>query len=239
LPFLSLALARVSAGNGRLRWRLELLVLGALSVASFAWRGYADSHPTVPPSTFATTFFWFALGMALAVASVAATRSSGRSVALVRRHAWMGWLVAAGAYVVICRGLGLSGAFVFFQHQSTAQDLAVYALSGVVALGLALPAAFERSPRAAVGRLLGSRVMAWLGLVSYGIYLYHQPIAGALNGGVRSGGDSTIRFLWLAPATVAIAVSAAALSYYLVERPALRLKERRAHRPAQAVEVAS
>jgi peptidoglycan/LPS O-acetylase OafA/YrhL len=146
--------------------------------------------------------------------------------------------VAAAAYFVICRGLGLSGAFVFFQRQSTAQDLAVYALSGVVALGVALPAAFERVPRGAVGRFLGSRVIGWLGLVSYGIYLYHQPIADALNGGVRSGGDSAIRFLWLAPATAAIAVTAAALSYYLIERPALRFKERRAPRPSPALEIA-
>ena len=69
--------------------------------------------------------------------------------------------------------------------------------------------------------------MTWLGVVSYGIYLYHQPIADALGGGINSGGDATVRFLWLAAATAALAIGVAALSYYLVERPALKFKERR------------
>jgi peptidoglycan/LPS O-acetylase OafA/YrhL len=86
--------------------------------------------------------------------------------------------------------------------------------------------------------VLGSPVVAWLGLVSYGIYLYHQPIADALNGGIKSGGSSAVRFLWLAPATAAIAIAAAAASYYLVERPLLRFKTRRARPPAPALETA-
>jgi peptidoglycan/LPS O-acetylase OafA/YrhL len=76
--------------------------------------------------------------------------------------------------------------------------------------------------------------MAWLGLVSYGIYLYHQPVAKALNGGVNSGGDSTTRFLWLLAATATISVAGAALSHYIVERPVLRFKDRRRPRPGGA-----
>jgi peptidoglycan/LPS O-acetylase OafA/YrhL len=86
--------------------------------------------------------------------------------------------------------------------------------------------------------LLGAPAVAWLGLVSYGIYVYHQPIADALNGGVASAGNATLRFLWLAPTTAAIAITAAAASYYLVERPVLRFKERRVRRPKLAPEAA-
>ncbi len=222
LPFISLGLGRLSSAAGRrgVWWQGELAVLALLAAASVAWRGYVDAHGGLSPSTFASTFGWFALGMALAVLSVL------RPVVAHRRlYAWAGWLLAAAAYVVICRGLGLGTGFVFLQHVTVAQDLAIYALSGVVAVGLALPAVLDRGPRTGIGRLLGSRPLAWLGLISYGIYLYHQPIADALNGGVTSAGDATVRFLWLFPATVAIAVAAGALSYYVVERPALRLKE--------------
>ena len=225
LPFLSLGLARLAgicAGRG-VCWRVELLVLGALMAASMAWRGYSDDHGGLPTSTFAGTFAWFALGMLLAVISVCKAPKRRRAL-----HSWGGWVLAAAAYAVICRGLGLGGSFVFLQHVTVAQDLAVYALSGVVAVGLALPAAFDGVPRTALDRLLNWRGLAWLGLISYGIYLYHQPIAEALNGGPRSGGNPTLRMLWLLPATAAIAVAAGALSYYLVERPALRLKEIRA-----------
>ena len=238
LPFLSLALGYAATRAGRrIWWRLELAVLGVLTLASAGWRAYAHSHPGIPSSTFASTFGWFALGMALAMASVALAHRPHRGLERVARYAWAGWIIALAAYAAICRGLGLGGGFVFFQRESTVQDLAVYALSGVLAAGLALPAAFERSPKA-IRRVLGAPVVAWLGLVSYGIYLYHQPIANALNGGVTNAGNAALRFLWLAPATAAIAITAAAASYYLVERPALRFKERRLRRPKLAPEAA-
>lgn len=240
LPFLSLALARLTRRAGRdLWWQLELVVLGGLALASAGWRAYVHAHPAVPSSTFASTFAWFAAGMLLAVASVSWHRQPAGWIRVLARHAWAGWLLAAVAYLAICRGLGLGGGFVLFQRQSTAQDLAVYALSGLVAVGLALPAAFEPSPRSAVGRFLASGPMAWLGLVSYGIYLYHYPIADHLSGGVSSGGGAAVKFLWLLAATAALAIAAGALSYYLVERPALRFKDRRRVRPAPALEVAS
>jgi peptidoglycan/LPS O-acetylase OafA/YrhL len=241
LPFLSIALGYGAARAGRrVWWQLELAVLGGLTLLSAAWRAYVHAHPTLPPSTFASTFGWFALGMTLALASVALRHRSRQWLDWVARRAWLGWIGALAAYLVICRGLGLGSGFVFFQRLTTAQDLAVYALSGVVALGLALPAAFARGGDGLIARVLGNRVTAWLGLVSYGIYLYHQPIAAKLNGGVTSGGNATLRFLWLAPATAAIAIAAATASYYLVERPALRFKDRRRlGRPTPAPEVAS
>lgn len=230
LPFLSLGLARAASMRGRrVFWQVELAVLVLLTVASVAWRAYADAHASIPASTFASTFGWFALGMALALISVLAG-----SRPWLARYSWSGWVIAAIAYLVICRGLGLGGGFVFFQHQTTGQDLAVYALSGVVAVGLALPAVFEPAHKNPVRRFLRARVMAWLGLVSYGIYLYHQPVANALGGGITSGGDSTTRFLWLLAATAGTSIAAAALSYYIVERPALRFKDRRRREPTAA-----
>jgi peptidoglycan/LPS O-acetylase OafA/YrhL len=238
LPFLSLALGRLATLSGRrLWWQLELAVLGGLTLASAAWRAYVSSHPGIPSSTFASTFGWFAVGMLLAVASVSVMRSPEGRLATVARHSWSGWVIALIAYVVICRGLALPGGFVFLEHLTTAQDLAVYALSGVVACGLALPAAFQLRSGPIAG-VLGSRSVVWLGLVSYGIYLYHYPVAYALSGGVRSSGGAAAKFLWLAAATAAIAVAAAALSYYLVERPALRFKDRRAPSSAPALDLA-
>jgi peptidoglycan/LPS O-acetylase OafA/YrhL len=225
LPLLSLGLGRLASRGGRGWWKVELAGLAALTLASAGWRAYADSHPAIPSPTFASTFGWFALGMGLAVISVVHGTRSNRWLSAIARYSWAGWILAAVAYGVICRGLGLGGGFVFLQRVTTAQDLAVYALSGLTAVGLALPAAFERGAGAAISRFLTAPVVAWLGLVSYAIYLYHYPIVKALNGGITSGGHPAVRFLWLAPATAAIAITAAALSYYLVERPVLRFKE--------------
>jgi peptidoglycan/LPS O-acetylase OafA/YrhL len=239
LPFLSVALAGLAGLTGRrVWWPLELAVLGGLALASAGWRAYVHAHPAIPSATFASTFAWFAAGMLLALTSVTWHRHPNGPLRRLARHAWAGWLLAAVAYVVLCRGLGLSGGFVLLARQSTAQDLGVYALSAVVALGLALPAAFESTPRSVVGRVLAWPAMSWLGLVSYGIYLYHYPVADHLSGGVTSGGRATLKFLWLAPATAGIAIAAGALSYYVVERPALRFKDRRRPQTVPALEAA-
>jgi peptidoglycan/LPS O-acetylase OafA/YrhL len=225
LPFVSRAFGWAAgiagtAGGRAVWWQLEVAVLGLLSAASFGVRALAAAHPGVPASTFATTFAWFAVGMALAVFSVC-----GRAGPRAERFAWLGWVAAAGAYVAICRGLGLPAGNVLLARQSAAQQLWVYGLSGVVAAGLALPAVLESPPRSPVGRFLAAPVMSWLGLISYGIYLYHEPVARALAGGLRSGGASWSEFVWLTPATAAIALTAGGLSYYIVERPLLALKD--------------
>src|SRR5436853_126122 len=81
-PYLGYAATR--AGR-RIWWRLELAVLGGLTLASAGWRAYADSHPGIPSSTFASTFGWFALGMALAMASVALAHRPHRVLERVAR----------------------------------------------------------------------------------------------------------------------------------------------------------
>jgi peptidoglycan/LPS O-acetylase OafA/YrhL len=232
LPLLSLGLGWVTARRGRRSWwQIELALLAFLALASAGLRLYARHHPSFPQSTFATTFAWFALGMALAVMSVWADGAGRRASTALRRYSWTGWVVAASAYLVICRGLGLGGAFVFLQSVTVGQDLGVYALSGVVAVGLALPAAFEPERRNPVTRVLSLSSVGWLGIVSYAIYLYHEPIARKLSGGVaHSSAHAAVRFLWLLPATLAITVAVAAISYQLVERPFLRLKDRRLSR---------
>jgi peptidoglycan/LPS O-acetylase OafA/YrhL len=244
LPYLSLGLARLAAPSRRGWWKVELAVLCLLMLASAGWRAYAGLHPSIPGPTFASTFSWFALGMALAVVSVlhgarpANGAQNGGWLAVLARYSWAGWVLAVVAYLVICRGLGLGGGNVFLQHVSTAQDLGVYVLSGVVAVGLALPAAFERTPRGIIGRFLGAPAVGWLGLVSYAIYLYHYPLAKLFSGGLAGGGGHpALRFLWLAPATAAAAIAAAAVSYYIVERPMLRFKEWRPRRGGQAPEA--
>jgi peptidoglycan/LPS O-acetylase OafA/YrhL len=64
--------------------------------------------------------------------------------------------------------------------------------------------------------------MAWLGLISYGIFLWHLVITLQL-GDTGANLDPVPRFI----GTLAITIPCAAASYYLVERPILRLKYRR------------
>ncbi len=67
----------------------------------------------------------------------------------------------------------------------------------------------------------------WLGDVSYGIYLWHFPVITALNHFWLGGREGTLKFILLISLTAAITLALSALSYYAVERPAMRLGRHR------------
>jgi peptidoglycan/LPS O-acetylase OafA/YrhL len=67
--------------------------------------------------------------------------------------------------------------------------------------------------------LLGARPIRFVGVISYALYLWHVPILGAL--GVHGHFEG-----WHSAAAIALSFMAAATSYYVIERPFLRLKSR-------------
>ena len=97
----------------------------------------------------------------------------------------------------------------------------------MIAALILLPAIFGDSRGGLPRRFLEHRVLAWLGLVSYGIFLWHFPILIGLRDGGVLGWWPAMKFPVLALTTFALTVAAAAASYYLVERPVMRLKHRR------------
>jgi peptidoglycan/LPS O-acetylase OafA/YrhL len=120
-------------------------------------------------------------------------------------------------------------------RQSAAETLLKLALTSVVVVALLLPAVFAGRRRGLPRRLLAWRPLAWLGLVSYGVYLWHLPIAELLALGTSphftAGGldltaslpAPTVALLIL---TLAASCAIAWASYRVVELPFLRRKER-------------
>jgi peptidoglycan/LPS O-acetylase OafA/YrhL len=68
----------------------------------------------------------------------------------------------------------------------------------------------------AMGRMLNSRILGYIGVLSYSLYLWQQPF---LNRGSTSIYASF-------PINIILAFVAALASYYLVEKPFLRIKDR-------------
>lgn len=230
LPLLVLALGRLTRGARR-PVRLELGVLAALGLASAGVRLYAyEGGGTLwLAATLPATFLWFTAGMALAVVSVACQERDRqpRFVRIVRRRPWVPWLgVLALAAVEI---------IVFDLTSETGEASVVaaqvrYLIFPAIAVLLLLPATFGDRAGGWPRRILGNRRLAWIGVISYGIFLYHLPIAFKLASlDLFDISNGALRAAVLTIATFAASIACAALSYHLLERPLLRLKYGRRH----------
>ena len=227
LPFYGGALARLAARWRVDRIRLEIIVLTGLAIASLAVRAIdLSGSNSVLTASILENFDWFALGMLLAVLSVAL--QDGRRVPglleAVRRRPAMCWLSALGLYLLVAAVVHYpvvpAGPLL---RELPFRGMVRHIAFGVIAVLIVLPAAVS-PPRGVPARVLGWRVLAWLGLISYGIYLWHSPLVGKLIDGGALTWWSQMTFVVLTIVTIAWAVAAAAVSYYVIERPFLALK---------------
>lgn len=116
-------------------------------------------------------------------------------------------IVVAIVYLAAFVGVGDPGAVRLY--------LEPLQLAGLASAILVLAAALAQDQWAA--RVLGGRVLGYVGRRSYALYLWHMPLAFWLRD------LSAVEQLAIG---VPLAFAAAELSYRLVERPALRLKQR-------------
>jgi peptidoglycan/LPS O-acetylase OafA/YrhL len=91
----------------------------------------------------------------------------------------------------------------------------------VVCAGLAglVVADVRQVHRGPLGRALSFRPLIWLGMISYGLYLFHWPVIIFLNA-QRTG----LSGLALTAARIGVTLALATASFYLVEKPVRRAK---------------
>ena len=218
-------------------FRGELAGLAALWLFSLGWKLFAfgqvtpfasDSTPWLNP--LPGVLDQFAVGMALAVVSV---RGLPAGLERAVSRAWPWWVGAAAAYVAVSVGIGAprldAGGGVYLLRQE---------LLTVFAAALLVPAAFAWDRGGGVRRLLAWRPLLYVGLVSYGVYLWHYALVRESSTRIQDwltgtlGFGPTARFLVLFAIGVALSVAVASLSYYAIERPLMALG-RRVRRPPE------
>jgi peptidoglycan/LPS O-acetylase OafA/YrhL len=213
----------------------ELAALALLAMAGIVWNvawtvTAADPHR----ANVARALVWlpafldhFAIGMALAVVSVGA-EGTGRAPTGLRwleRRAWPAWLLSAAAFVLVAKGIGLSPVNALEAPVTAPQALGRHWLYAVVALGVLLPALFGAPGTGAIRRALGHRSVRYVGVVSYGIYLWHVgliELAVQHRPSLGTGSYTGLVVLFLVGAIGGVAV--ASVSWHWLERPLLRLK---------------
>lgn len=89
------------------------------------------------------------------------------------------------------------------------------------------------NPRGVFSRMLQSRVMFYLGSISYGIYLYHTVILWALDRACASRGIALGPFASFVVAAL-LAIGVAGVSFRYFETPVMKLRQHRAARRAVA-----
>jgi len=120
-----------------------------------------------------------------------------------------------GRWLAALAGLALAAALVFARGDSG--WLYRGGLTGIaLAVGVGI-AHLASAPAGLAARALALPPVAWVGQISYGLYLWHWPLFAALNAD-RTGLTGVPLFGVRIAATVAIATA----SFYLVERPVRR-----------------
>jgi peptidoglycan/LPS O-acetylase OafA/YrhL len=222
LPVFAWLAARLGTGRRSLRGDVALLVV--LGAGALAFRAHFSAFSDLATvSTLPGTFFWFALGMGLAVATVDERAVAFVAAAGARRPGWpaLAWTLALVLFVAL-HGLGNASAALGFTTVLVGQ----HALYGIVALLVLAPAAFDQHVRGPVVSLLRRPALAWVGLVSYAFYLYHTIVIEQLDRFARHH-HLALRYWLVTVLALPISLACAAASFYLLERPLMRMGLRR------------
>ncbi|MBA3338374.1 MAG: acyltransferase [Geodermatophilaceae bacterium] len=218
---LTATLARRLDVRGWMRAELSLIAIlaltsmvlaGPLSLRDESWFNYS----------FAAHLDWLGLGLAMAVLSVVYGRREEALPPWLRFLASRPGLCWAGAFSIYAVTVVAFPPIPFTVAPfTTPQFLGIHlAQCGVAAL-LLIPVAFGDPNFGLPRRILANPLLLWLGLVSYGFYLWQVTIGIKLGfGGAEAG------FLTILIGTSAVALPLAAASYYLIERPLMSLKYR-------------
>jgi peptidoglycan/LPS O-acetylase OafA/YrhL len=225
LPLFAAWTVRLARGRDAVVWMRTVLILIVLLAAASLTLDLLPLGLREKPwftYTFAAHFDWLGLGLAMAVLSVVyGRREEGLPAALRALAARPGgcWAGALALYLITV--------FTFQPVPFTVAEfsglefLAIHLLQCGVAFLLVFPVVFGNPNVGLPRRILANRYLLWLGLVSYGLYLWQVSI------GIELGfGNARDSFLTVLAGTVVLALPLAAASYYLIERPLMRWKYR-------------
>ena len=231
LPLIAWVAGRRHRGDPDASARWQLRVLAGLALTAVAW----NLIRTVGPLEHALQagywlpghLDWFAAGMAMAVISARISLpNAGRGWnTCIRLASDTSTCVIAAIAIFAIGYTPIGGAYAFEQAPALGPFLK-HSLYGMFALLLLAPGILNPTAHGRWHRAFGSPIARFLGLISYGIFLWNQVLLSLIIPaiGIRpfSGNFVLVWFL-----TVVATVLVATASFYLLERPLQRWSHRR------------
>ncbi len=192
------------------RWIKPAIIVAVLVGPGYRLTYVLSDYTAVSAlGTYISTFSCLdSLGLGALLAMVAAERRDGRVLA---RRTLIGVLVISSCVLALAFWNGV----VFIVLHDTAQAGLFVCLLAVAAPGFT----------GWFGRLLQSRSLQYIGRISYGIYIYHPFVPDLVSNSCRGLGVPPPENRLIAGAIwVAVSLALASLSWFLLEKPILRLK---------------
>lgn len=189
-----------------------IAVLAAVSTAWWVVLGVVQDRPATDyPLWFGlpAKLSVFAVGMAAAVVVVLVPRALGRAAT---------WALRGTGVVVF-----LATATLLVERESGTRDWLFHLLCGLAFAAVVVAGALGR-PRGPWHRAGSSGLLPWLGLSSYSLYLWHEPLLLHLAGNGLLPAPAPDAFGPTVAIVVPLAVLAAWASYWLVEFPTSHLR---------------
>jgi peptidoglycan/LPS O-acetylase OafA/YrhL len=239
LPLWGALMRRLPAKSNAAKIRQELVGCALLLLASLVYKvvitatGAIEGHSGLPLQLNTLTFLDdFAIGMALGVLSAyyEGRHDVPRALRVLDRHPGIPWGVGLGLLAVTSLAVGLFGRVA--ANISGPEYVTRHYLLALIGVALLLPALFGDPSRGLVRRVLSNRVLTYLGMISYGVYLWHFAVLVQLQRwGFGEVAADTGQWIWF-PAALAGGVLLATISWYAVEKPIASLKGLVKTRPA-------
>ena len=206
---------------------LELAGIGALLVVSFAWRsiilgilGQGAPYDRLAMTWLPASLDLFAMGMGLAIISAWFHHEDREPMIFSNPlFPWVSWAMALLCFWAVSN-LGLPVVPLYFPSTI---ELLRQTLYGLFAFFLLMPAVFGPQHKGTIRRVLQLWPIASLGVISYGIYLWHETwIYEMLKWGKYQ--IFNIEFIGFFCAVLALSIASSSLSYFGLEKPMLKFK---------------
>jgi peptidoglycan/LPS O-acetylase OafA/YrhL len=223
LPLLCLAL--IGGRHHGLRLNRVLVGAGVLGALGVAWQvvvaqipGYEAHYAQWLPGFLP----WFLIGVAFAAVSAdLAVRPRDHVLERLGHDLTGCWVLATALFALACSPVAGPRLLLTPEGWQAGAKVVLYAVAGAF---LVLPLVFGPERGGRVRERLCGPVPFWLGEISYGIFAIHMIVLNLvfrlLDLDVFTG-----RFLTVAALTVAITLGLATASFYLFEKPLLRMKD--------------